>query len=224
MIKVLIVDDDTTTINIIKSFFEKIDGFSIAGVYKNGIDAFDFLESSSVDLILADITMPLMDGFTFIEKLREKHNYVDIIFVTAMNDTAAVKNALKYGAIDYIVKPFGFGRFLCAMQNYKVRYTLLNKKRSVNQYEIDKIISNSNTTDFNGLLPKGINQITLNTVLEVIDSFENDFTIEDLLEKIKMSKVSLRNYMRFLSQEGIVNARIKRGSVGRPLYLFRKMP
>lgn len=221
MIKVLIVDDDQIIINVITAFFKKIDGYNIVKVCNNGAAALDYLEDNKVDLILVDVIMPGMNGLTLVKKIRENLNYADIIFITAMNNTEVVKNALKYGALDYIIKPFGFDRFLCAMQNYKVRFIQLSKTRSVNQYEIDNIINKSNDSTFRSLLPKGINQITLNNILEVLETITEEFTIEDLLKKIDMSKVSLRNYLRFLIQEGIIKTEIQRGSVGRPQYLYK---
>ena len=221
MINVLLVEDNLTAINVIKAFYNKIEGFSVIGECGNGAEALHFLETASVDLILVDIIMPVMDGLTFVETLRNRQNYTDIIFVTALNETDAVRNALKYGAVDYIVKPFSYERFFCTMQNYKMRYNFLSKKRSVNQYEIDKIINSSNDSSFNNMLPKGINQLTLNSILEVLEKMEDDFTVDQLLENIDMSKVALRNYMRFLSQEGIVESRIIRGHVGRPQYIYK---
>ena len=221
MIDVLIAEDNITVVNVLKAFFDKVDGFNIVKVCNNGLSALDYLQKNTVDLLLLDISMPVMNGFTLVEKLRKNQNYVDVIFVTAMNNTQSVKNALKYGAVDYMVKPFSFERFLCTMQNYKVRYSVLNKQRTINQNEIDKIINHSIDTTFNTLLPKGITQITLNEIFDVIETFEKEFTLEDLLKKINMSKVALRNYMGFLIQEGILEKQIQRGSVGRPQFIYK---
>lgn len=169
MIKVIIAENNKSDINIMKSFFDKLQDFEIVQICSNGAEVYDYLVQNSADLIILEISMRTMNGLKLVKKLRQNSNFIDVIFVTAMNNTDTVKTALRYGAVDYIVKPFSFERFLCTMQNYKVRYNLLNHKKSVNQFEIDKIISSPVDTNFNSLLPKGISQITLNSIIEVIE-------------------------------------------------------
>ena len=221
MIKVVIADENKPDINLMKLFFDKIKEFDIVKEVYNGNDLYEYLKENSADLIILEISMKRINGIKLVEKLRQENNFIDVIFVTSINNTNTVKSALRYGAIDYIVKPFSFERFLCTMQNYKVRYNLLNNKKSVNQFEIDKILSSPIDTNFNSLLPKGISQITLNSIIEVIEKYENDFTVEELLKYIDMSRVSLRNYLRFLQEEGVVSSKIIRGTVGRPQYIYR---
>ena len=221
MIKVIIADENKSDINLMKLYFDKISEFDIIREFNNDNDLYEYLKDNTADLIILEISMRKINGIKFVEKLRKENNFIDVIFVTTLNNTDTVKSALRYGAIDYIVKPFSFERFLCTMQNYKVRYNILNNKKSVNQFEIDKILSSPIDTNFNSLLPKGISQITLNSVIEVIEKYEKEFTVEELLKYIDMSRVSLRNYLRFLQEEGIVSSRIIRGSVGRPQYIYK---
>ena len=221
MIKVVIAENNKSDINLMKSFFEKLEGFEIVQIFSKGSELYDYLDKNGADLVILEISVRTINGLKLVEKLRQNSNFIDVIFVTAMNNTEIVKTALRYGAVDYIVKPFSFERFLCTMQNYKVRYNILNNKKSVNQFEIDKIISSPVDTNFNSLLPKGISQITLNSIIELIEKYDEEFTVDELLKHINMSRVSLRNYLRFLQQEGIVSSKILRGTVGRPQYIYK---
>ncbi len=128
MIKVIIAENNKSDINIMKSFFDKLQDFEIVQICSNGAEVYDYLVQNSADLIILEISMRTMNGLKLVKKLRQNSNFIDVIFVTAMNNTDTVKTALRYGAVDYIVKPFSFERFLCTMQNYKVRYNLLNHK------------------------------------------------------------------------------------------------
>jgi two-component system chemotaxis response regulator CheY len=106
--RVLLVDDSSTMRRIQKN---QIIGLGIADVMEaeNGQDAWDKLTANMpIDLILLDWNMPVMDGFTFLKKVRADQNYkqVKIIMCTSESEKARVVEALKAGANNYIVKPF----------------------------------------------------------------------------------------------------------------------
>ncbi|PCJ53784.1 MAG: hypothetical protein COA79_22495 [Planctomycetota bacterium] len=67
-----------------------------------------FNSENDIQLILCDLMMPIMDGFTFIRqiKLEEKYNLIPIICLTAKSDKKTVTTCIKLGAIDFIVKPY----------------------------------------------------------------------------------------------------------------------
>jgi len=68
------------------------------------------------DLVLMDITMPVMDGLTALEQIRSQYPEARVIMCTAMGQQALVLRALKAGAKDFIVKPFEPQRVLTAVQ------------------------------------------------------------------------------------------------------------
>ena len=74
-------------------------------------------------LLILDIFMPTMDGLQLLGKIREHGFDVDVIIVSAANDKDKIKQALRLGAVDYIIKPFEFERFNLALNNkiYKRR-------------------------------------------------------------------------------------------------------
>ena len=102
---VLVVDDSGLNLrvatNILKEHFEVI-------CAKSGPDAFKEIEKQIPDLILLDYHMPVMDGFQFIEKLREIEEYKDIpiIMLTADNDRDTEVRGFQAGVMDFIAKPF----------------------------------------------------------------------------------------------------------------------
>lgn len=70
----------------------------------SGIDALEYLQNNKCDLILLDIVMPSMDGFTVLEKLREQGNTTPIIVTSNLGQDEDMKHALELGAVSYIVK------------------------------------------------------------------------------------------------------------------------
>lgn len=103
---ILLVDDSTPIRNVIKMMLEKAN-YHVFDTF-DPTNAFKILEEKSIDLILLDVMMPGMDGFTMAKKIREtdKLKDVPIIFCTAKGAKSDVIEGLKVGRIDYIVKPF----------------------------------------------------------------------------------------------------------------------
>lgn len=103
---ILVVDDDTSNLRMANHVLseEKIR----VSCLKSGEDAINFLQENKPDLILLDIHMPGMDGFTTMAAIRENKDTADIpvIFLTADDDGDAETRGLKAGAIDFIKKPF----------------------------------------------------------------------------------------------------------------------
>ena len=103
MASILAVDDEAGILDMIQSILRK-DGHSVTGITR--AEEIDYTKVGSFDLILLDIMMPGIDGFTLCKKLR---NQVDcpILFLTAKSEENSLVNGLSLGADDYICKPFG---------------------------------------------------------------------------------------------------------------------
>jgi two-component system chemotaxis response regulator CheY len=106
--RILLVDDSSTMRRIQKN---QIIALGIPDVLEaeNGQDAWDKLSTNMpIDLILLDWNMPVMDGHTFLKKVRADDGYktVKIIMCTSESEKSRVVEALKAGANNYIVKPF----------------------------------------------------------------------------------------------------------------------
>lgn len=109
--KVLLVEDEKRMQEIIKDYFEVKECEVICT--SDGIEALEILESESFDLVLLDIMMPKLDGFSVCEiirkdKIESSMNYSDIpiIFITAKSDEEDNLHGYSLGADDYITKPF----------------------------------------------------------------------------------------------------------------------
>jgi two-component system, LytTR family, response regulator len=110
-IRCLIVDDEPPARGVIRHYIEQVPSLSIAGECENAIQAFSFLQQHPVDLIFLDIRMPQLNGNDFLKSLS---NAPKVIFTTAFSEYAV--EAYELNAIDYLVKPVRFDRFLKAVQ------------------------------------------------------------------------------------------------------------
>lgn len=104
--RVLVVDDDKDCIQMLKDFFENKD-FEIITAFE-GETGFAKAKEIKPDLIILDIMMPLMDGITVLQKLKENPatNNIPVIMLTAKDKDEDILKGYKYGAEYYITKPF----------------------------------------------------------------------------------------------------------------------
>ena len=102
---ILVVDDDAMNLLIAKRILAK--QFEVHTV-TSGQEAFDLLKNQLVDLILLDIRMPQMDGFTFLQIIKDDLTYRDIpvICLTADSEQESELKCFELGAVDFISKPF----------------------------------------------------------------------------------------------------------------------
>ncbi len=103
---ILVVDDSKTIRNLI-TFILKNEGFKVITA-EDGLDALEKLYSKEhIDLIVSDINMPHMDGFTFIKNVREQPNYkhIPIIILSTEKGDEDIQKGMKLGADLYMVKP-----------------------------------------------------------------------------------------------------------------------
>ena len=101
--KVLIVEDDSNIAELLNLYLEK-EGFEPL-VAKDGGKGVEQFRAFQPDLVLLDIMLPVMDGWSVLKKIRESSK-VPVIMLTAKGETSDKVSGLEMGADDYIVKPF----------------------------------------------------------------------------------------------------------------------
>lgn len=212
-LSVFIVEDDPMVLEVNKGFLNKINGFQLVGESVNGRDAYEKIISKKPNLILLDMFLPDMTGMELFLKLRAERIPSDIIMITAARDSPTVQESLRLGAIDYLIKPFRFERFEKALQQYKNSTKKLLNTNAVNQEDIDKLLGIQQES-FE--LPKGLNNITMQQILDYLMAHRASITSEQLAQNVGMARVTVRKYLDFLATKGTVNIELKYGSVGRP--------
>jgi two-component system, OmpR family, alkaline phosphatase synthesis response regulator PhoP len=100
--RILIVEDERPIAKAIELKLNK-SGFFAKAVF-NGREGLEELERETYDLVLLDILMPEVDGFGFLEKLKEKGNQVKVIVTSNLSQTEDVERAKQMGAVDFLVK------------------------------------------------------------------------------------------------------------------------
>jgi DNA-binding response OmpR family regulator len=104
--RVLVVDDEPIIVEMLTEVLAA-QGYEVVGT-QSAADAFTMMEVSPPDVLLLDISMPLVDGMTVLRRVRALYPAMAVIMVTANVDEEVAKDTLRRGAFDYVVKPFDF--------------------------------------------------------------------------------------------------------------------
>jgi DNA-binding LytR/AlgR family response regulator len=113
-LRCLLVDDEPPALAVLESYISQINGLEITAKCKNALEAWDVLTHKTVDLMFLDIKMPKLLGTDFLKNLSHPPK---VIFVTAYRDYAI--DGYELDAVDFLVKPVSFERFLKAVTKVK---------------------------------------------------------------------------------------------------------
>lgn len=130
----LIVDDEPLAVELLEDFVSKVPFLNLINSCSNGIEAISILKNNTIDLIFTDIEMPDFSGIEFIKSLDIKPLF---IFTTAYSHYAI--EGFNLNAVDYLVKPIPFHRFLTAVNRAQEVYLL--KKDEANKTTLTTAIA-----------------------------------------------------------------------------------
>ena len=134
--KVLIVEDDNNIAELLHLYLEK-EGFETC-VAKDGGKGVEFFRQFQPDLVLLDIMLPVMDGWSVLKKIREESK-TPVIMLTAKGETTDKVSGLEMGADDYIVKPFEMKEVLARIHAV-LRRTSPEEEQQEKKLSFDKLV------------------------------------------------------------------------------------
>lgn len=220
MYKVLIVEDDPMVASINSIFLEKYSNLEVVNIAKNEDEVFQNLEKYSIDLILCDVYLGESNGIEILKKIRSKGMLTDIIFITALNESNKIKEAVAFGAIDFLIKPYSQARLDAAIGKFfKKNEILIKTKSTMVQEEYDEYFSSdSNQKEF----PKGINEKTLEKIeLFLSENRKKWWNANKLSEELNISSVTLNKYLKYLVSTNKLTVNTSYGEVGRPENFYK---
>ncbi len=128
MFNVLIVEDDVNTLRYMQAVL-KMHGYQTYLAH-NGEEALEVMDSQHVDLIIVDVMMPKLDGYQFVDILRQSNNELPILMVTAKLEMADKKKGFLVGIDDYMTKPVNEEEMLLRIK------ALLRRSKIVSEHRI----------------------------------------------------------------------------------------
>ncbi|AFM42090.1 response regulator of citrate/malate metabolism [Desulfosporosinus acidiphilus SJ4] len=223
MFDVLIVEDDPMVSHVNTKFLKKVPGFNLVGTAANLAEAREYVQKEKIDLILLDLFLPKENGIDFLKWLRSNEIHIDVILITADKRSESVLEAFRFGAVDYLIKPFTFERFKDAMQQYKERADSLLNSIYIEQDALDRYVLPGRAEDETDKpLEKGLSKYTFQRIWNhIVQNGEEYFTADEAAESLGMARVSVRKYLDVMEREGKLELLIEYGKVGRPQHKFK---
>jgi len=125
--RILIAEDEehirsTLAINL------ELEGYEVE-LAENGVIALQMVENQHFDLVLLDIMMPELDGISLLKKIRLQHKYIPVIILSAKDTSQDRILGLKFGADDYLIKPFNLEELMLRIENILKRSAIQNNKQ-----------------------------------------------------------------------------------------------
>ncbi|MBU2547382.1 MAG: response regulator [Proteobacteria bacterium] len=112
---VLIVDDSPVMRNMLAKFFTD-NGFHVAGMAADGVEAIEMFEKYNPDIMTLDIIMPKMRGTEVLEKILVNYPEAKVVMASSVSDARTVMKCLKIGAKQYILKPYDEEKVMLAIR------------------------------------------------------------------------------------------------------------
>ncbi|NVC95288.1 response regulator [Vibrio parahaemolyticus] len=219
---VLIVEDETNIAEFHSYYLQQTQRFRPIGIAKSVAEAKKMIQLLKPKLVLLDNYLPDGKGIDLLKEITASKSSPDVIFITAANDMETVREGVRCGVFDYLLKPISYDRLADSLERYLKYTSSLNSNDSINQRHVDELFNFQSKTAHLQQLPKGIDELTLDKVTEAFDENEELYTADTLGKEVGISKTTARRYLEFLTAKGFVHAVIQHGRVGRPERVYKK--
>ncbi len=219
---VLIVEDESNIADLHTYYIQQTQRFRAIGIAKNITEAKKMIKLLKPKLILLDNYLPDGKGIDLLKDITATKNSPDVIIITAANDMETIREGVRCGVFDYLLKPFSYDRLADSFERYLKYTSSLKANDHVNQRHVDELFNFQTKSPQMQTLPKGIDELTLNKVTNVFEDTDIIYTAESLGHDIGISKTTARRYLEFLTARGFLLAVIQHGKVGRPERVYQK--
>lgn len=203
MTKIVVIDDETVVRSgiVMETDWASI-SCEVVGEAANGVEGLEVIEKYRPDIVICDIRMPIMDGLEMLKRLRESGNSTYVIYLSAYNDFEYAREALKFGANDYILKPFSEGELEEAITKIKKKITQ-KQETGEKEHEAD-VLSHA-------ALSKGDKSKYVAAALDYVaeNLSDPDMSIRTIAESIEISESHLSHVFK-KETDYTVNAYITR--------------
>ena len=189
----LIVEDNPEVRVFIKEIFEENHNVFEA---ENGKVALDIAQNNTVDLIISDVMMPILNGIDFCDKIKTNiiTSHIPVLLLTAKTSQDSQKQGYKIGADAYVTKPFDAG-----ILEQKVKNLLSTRQNLIKKFKKDIILKPKE------LEITSADEIFLKKSIDLIENNINnaEFTIQDFISEIGMSRSALYRKLKALTGQSI---------------------
>ncbi|MEV2278813.1 response regulator [Nocardiopsis sp. NPDC049922] len=233
--RTLIVDDDFMVARVHRALVERLPGFTVVGEARTGAEALEMVAETRPDLVLLDVYLPDMNGIDVLRRLRGPDAgpdlpEVDVLVITAARDSATVRQALRGGAVQYLIKPFEPSELVERLRGYARLRRDLETAGSPDQDAVDRVFGAVRPPERPAparSMPKGLTPQTADLVRAALTRAASgggeaaDMSAAECAAETGVSRVSARRYLEYFVEQGHAEVRLRYGTAGRPERRYR---
>jgi DNA-binding NarL/FixJ family response regulator len=190
-VKVLIVDDDALIRDGLKILIDLEPDFEVCGTAQNGQEAFDMCQKERPDIVLMDIRMPVMDGVLGTKLIKEHFMDIKIVILTTFKDDDYIKQAIKSGAVGYILKSQSSDSIIESLR-------AIMKGNIVLEKDVANALS-SMISEKNKKAP--LHDDISEREMEILKHIGEGLSNREIAEKLFLSEGTVRNYVTALLEK-----------------------
>ncbi|MGA5133946.1 DUF7342 family protein [Streptomyces olivoreticuli] len=220
MIEVLVVDDDFRVAEINAAYVARVPGFHVGAKAHTAAQAMAVLERGGIDLMLLDHFLPDETGLSLVRRMRQRGHLTDVIMVTASRDIATVQAAMRFGALQYLVKPFTFPGLRVKLEAYAQLRRTLDDADEAGQDQVDRIFGTLRTAATSVPLPKGHSAPTAELIRRVLSDAVRPLSAHEVADRAGLSRSTAQRYLKRLEESGRLRLTLKYGETGRPEHRY----
>ena len=222
MITVLVVEDAPVSGEAIGSYVERVPGFVVGDRARTGSEALHLLTRNPYDLVLLDIHLPDMPGLDLLREMRGQGCATDVIVATKAGDADVLHTAVSYGAIHYLIRPFGYAALRDRLGSYRAYRSQLSAVGPVpTQSAVDRVLARLWRGRALGL-PKGLGRESLHAVAVALrDAGGTGLSAGEAAARVGASRVTVRRYLEYLAETGMASRLPRYGGAHRPAFVYR---
>jgi response regulator of citrate/malate metabolism len=216
MIRVVVVDDDYRVANVHAQYVDEVAGFQVVGIAHTARAAVETTAQNEAHLLLLDQYLPDAPGTSVIRRVA-----ADVIMLTASAESDVVHEALRLGAVNYLLKPFTEGDLAARLRAYAKFRSQLNARQTLAQAEIDRAIRTLHGADMlDTSLPKGRSAHTAQRILEEVQAVGQPVAAAEVADRLGISRGTAQRYLSDLAAQGRIALDLRYGTSGRPEHLY----
>ncbi len=202
-LKILIVDDQKLFIDSLrKVLMGQEDSIGSVSTTLNGKEAIQFVQNNAVDIILMDIHMPVMDGIEATKIIHRKYPDIRILMLTTFGYDEYVKDAMKYGAVGFLLKDISSEELLTSIQGAS------NGLRIVSPIIIDGAYKTPCNSAEQKAIPDWYYQLT-HREKEILILVQRGYSNEEIAGQILLSIQTVKNYLSSIYEKMYVKNRFQ---------------
>lgn len=212
----LVADGSGRTARAHRALVDRVPGFRVVGLAADGDAVLGRVLRGGVDLVLLDLALRGRPGLDVCRALHHAPTAVDVLVVTAVRDRAAVRAAVRFGAVHYLVTPLRYPALRAQLAAYAAfRAAAADHRPLTDQGEVDALVATLRRPPACPP-PKGLAPESLDLVRATLRDARDGLTAEEAAAATGLSRVTARRYLEHLVERGACRRAPRYGGRGRP--------